>query len=90
MTVSLLKPPHGGSEVKRPLHGGFGSQTAKNLTVIYLTDIPQRTQVPVRVYGNVTAVVADQRSKPTALFWCQNVYRELSQLPLPSKAVKCY
>jgi hypothetical protein len=37
------------SEVKRPLHGRFGSETAKNLTAIHLTDIPQRTQVPVRV-----------------------------------------
>jgi hypothetical protein len=30
-------------EVKRPLHGRFGSETAKNLTAIYATDIPQRT-----------------------------------------------
>jgi hypothetical protein len=38
------------SEVKRPLHGRFGSETAKKLAAIYLTDnIPQRTQVPVRV-----------------------------------------
>jgi hypothetical protein len=48
------------SEVKWPLHGRFGSETAKNLTAIDLTDIPQRTQVSVRVYctgnGNVSAV----------------------------------
>jgi hypothetical protein len=37
------------SEVKRPLHGGFGSEMAKNLTAMYLTDIPQRTKVSVRV-----------------------------------------
>jgi hypothetical protein len=37
------------SEAKRPLHGGFGSETAKKLTAIYLTGIPQRAQVPVRV-----------------------------------------
>jgi hypothetical protein len=37
------------SEEKRPLHGGFGSETDKNLTAIYVTDIPQRTQVSVRV-----------------------------------------
>jgi hypothetical protein len=36
-------------EVKRPLHGGFTSETAKQLTAIYLTDIPQRTQFSVRV-----------------------------------------
>jgi hypothetical protein len=36
-------------EVKRPLQGRFGSETGKKLAAIYLTDIPQRTQVPVRV-----------------------------------------
>jgi hypothetical protein len=33
MAVSLLKPPN----------GVFRSETAKNLTAIYLTGIPQRT-----------------------------------------------
>jgi hypothetical protein len=53
------------SEVKRPLHGRFGSETAKILTAIFLTDIPQRTQVSVRVYcnGNVTAVVVGQSQR---------------------------
>jgi hypothetical protein len=36
-------------EVKRPLHGRFGSETAKTLTAIYSTEIPQRTKVSVRV-----------------------------------------
>jgi hypothetical protein len=36
-------------KLKRPLHGGFGSETDKNLTAIYLTGILQRTQVPVWV-----------------------------------------
>jgi hypothetical protein len=27
------------SEVKRPLHGGFGSKTAKNQTAMYVTGI---------------------------------------------------
>ena len=36
-------------EEKRPLHGRFGSETDKHLTATYLTDIPQRTQVSVRV-----------------------------------------
>jgi hypothetical protein len=31
------------------LNGRFGSETDINLTAIYSTDIPQRTQVPVRV-----------------------------------------
>ena len=35
--------------MKRPLHGRFGSETAKKLTAIYLTDILQQTQVSVRV-----------------------------------------
>ena len=33
----------------RPLHGGFRSETEKNLTAIYLTDISQLKKVPVRV-----------------------------------------
>jgi hypothetical protein len=37
------------SEVKRPVHGGFGSETEKTLTALYLTDIFQRTKVPVLV-----------------------------------------
>jgi hypothetical protein len=53
------------SELKRPLHGGFESEKAKNLTAIYLTaiyltDIPQRTQFSVRCNGHVTAVAAGQ------------------------------
>ena len=68
------------SEVKRPLHGRFGSETDKNLTAIYLTDIPQRTQVSVRVQRSCNG--CGRWSKPTALFWCQNLYRELSQFPL--------
>jgi hypothetical protein len=31
------------------IHGGFGSETAKNLTAKHLTDIAQRTQLPVRM-----------------------------------------
>jgi hypothetical protein len=31
------------SELKWPLHGGFGGETDKNLTAIYLTDILQQT-----------------------------------------------
>jgi hypothetical protein len=42
MAVSL-------SDGKRPLNGGFGSETAKKLTAMYLTEIFQRIQVPVRV-----------------------------------------
>jgi hypothetical protein len=35
MAVSLLKPPRAVvSELKRPLHGGLGSETYKNLTAI--------------------------------------------------------
>jgi hypothetical protein len=30
----------------------------------------------------VTAVAVGQSQRPTALFWCQNLHRELSQLPL--------
>jgi hypothetical protein len=30
-----LKPPKGILEVKRPLRGGFGSETTKKLTAIY-------------------------------------------------------
>jgi hypothetical protein len=44
MAVSILKP-----EVKRTLHGRFGSETDKNVAAICSTDIPQRTQVSVRV-----------------------------------------
>ena len=80
MTVSLLTAV---SEVKRPLHGGFGSETEIFLAAIYLTDIPQRKKVSVR--SGVTVMYNNGRgrwSKWKALFWCQNVYRELSQLPL--------
>ena len=31
VVVSLLKPPHGGLEVKRPLRNRFGSETVTNL-----------------------------------------------------------
>jgi hypothetical protein len=37
------------SGVKRPLHGGFGSETAKILTATCLTNIPQRMRESVRV-----------------------------------------
>ena len=49
MAVLLLEPRTAVLGVKRPLHGRFGSETDKNLTAIYLTDIPQRTQVSVRM-----------------------------------------
>ena len=64
-------------EVKRPLHGGFGSGTAKQLTAMYLMDIPQRTQVSVRVQRKCNG--CGRWPNPTALFWCQNFYRKLSQ-----------
>jgi hypothetical protein len=32
------------AEAKRPLHGGFGGETAKNLTAIYSTEISQWTK----------------------------------------------
>jgi hypothetical protein len=51
------------SEVKRPLHGRFGSETAKNLMAIYLTDIFQRTQCPFGCNGHVTAVVVGQSQR---------------------------
>jgi hypothetical protein len=56
MTVSLLQ---------RPLHGGFGNETDKKLTDIYLTDIPQRTQVSVRAHdnGHVTAVAVGKSQR---------------------------
>jgi hypothetical protein len=43
-------------ELKRPLHGGFGIETAKNLTAIYLTDIPQRTYIIISARSGVTAM----------------------------------
>ena len=49
--VLLLKPPNGGFRIETAVtvHGRFGSETDKILTAIYVTDIPQRTQVSVRV-----------------------------------------
>jgi hypothetical protein len=47
LCLELSRSPSG---IFKPLPNGcFGSETAKNLTAIYLTDIPQRTQVSVRV-----------------------------------------
>jgi hypothetical protein len=37
------------TEVKRQLHGRFGSETDIDLTAMYLTDTPQRMKVSVRV-----------------------------------------
>ena len=42
VAVSLLKPP---KEVKRPLHGGCGSETAKNLTAIFNAHPPTDASV---------------------------------------------
>jgi hypothetical protein len=51
------------SEVKRPLHGGFGSETAKNLTAIYLTDIPNGRKFLFGCNGDVTAVAVCQSQR---------------------------
>jgi hypothetical protein len=48
------------SEVKRPLHGGFGSGTDKNLTDIHLTDTPNGRKCPFGCNVHVTAVAVGQ------------------------------
>ena len=45
MVVSLLNPPNGASELKRPLHGRFGRERDKNLAAMYSMEIPQRPKI---------------------------------------------
>ena len=47
--LKLLLDPDGGFGYPKPPNGGFGREITKHLTAIYLTEIPQRTQVSVRV-----------------------------------------
>ena len=51
------------SEVKRPLHGRLGSETAKNLTAIYLTGILNGRKCPFGCNGHVTAVAVGQSQR---------------------------
>jgi hypothetical protein len=51
------------SEVKWPLHGRFGSETAQNLTAIYLTDTPNGRKFPFGCNGHVTAVAVGQSQR---------------------------
>jgi hypothetical protein len=77
------------SEVKRPLHGRFGSETAKNLTAIYiLRTSPNGPKCPFGCNGHVTAVAVGQ-SQP--LYSGVRIFtgNYLSFLYRTSKAVKC-
>jgi hypothetical protein len=49
LKASSSEPPNGGFRIETALHGRFGSETAKFLAAVYLTEILQRTQMSVRV-----------------------------------------
>jgi hypothetical protein len=76
----LLDPDDGFiSETAVTAHGGFGSETEK-INGFTLNGHPS-TDTSAR--SGATAFNSRGRlSKPTALFWCQDAYRELSRLPL--------
>ena len=59
------------SEVKRPLRNRFGSEAVTNLQRLYVTAIPQRTQVSVRVERPCNG--RGRWSKPTVIFRCGNL-----------------